>query len=87
MLKLCLFIVNSQHSVTFLTLIYYHLSAGQPLVAVLLAIPAYICTVIMGYLCGMFTLKLPGNWNYCINLFTLGYWIIWVAVMGQFTSA
>jgi len=67
-------------------LIYFHLSAGQPLVAVLLAIPAYICTIILGYLCGLITLKLPGNTKYLINILTIVYWVIWVVVMADFYS-
>lgn len=86
LLKLCLFLVNSQHSITFLTLIYFRLPGGQPLVAVLLAIPAYICTVIMGYLCGILTLKLPGKSKYLINIFTIGYWVLWVAIMSSFVA-
>ena len=62
------------------------LPAGQPMVAVLLAIPAYICTVIMGYLCGVTTLKLPNNTKYLINILTIVYWVIWVVVMADFTS-
>ncbi len=85
-LKLCLFIVNIQHSITFLSLIYFHLPGGQALVAVLLAIPAYICTIIMGYLCGILTLKLPGNTKYLINILTIAYWIIWVVVMADFIT-
>jgi hypothetical protein len=81
-----LFIVNLQHSITFLTLVYFHLEAGKPLIAVLLALPAYLCTVIMGYLCGIFTLKATGKWKYMVNLLALGYWILWVAVMANFYS-
>lgn len=84
--KLCLFLVNSQHSVTFLSLIYFNLSSGQPLVAVLLAIPAYICTLVMGYICGMVSLRLVGSWKYAINVVSLGYWVLWVAIMGRFSS-
>lgn len=79
--------MNLQHSVTFLSLIYFHLNAGQPLVAVLLAIPAYLCCIIMGYICGAITLNLPGNSKYLINLLSLVYWIIWIVVMGSFYSS
>lgn len=87
LLKLCLFIVNLQHSVTFLILVYFHLNAGSPLAAVLLAIPAYICCLVMGYLCGAIVINLPGKTKYLINILTLVYWIIWIVVMGQFWSA
>jgi hypothetical protein len=40
----------------------------------------------MGYLCGIFTLRVPGNWKYSLNIVTLGYWILWVAIMQRFTS-
>jgi hypothetical protein len=86
LLKLCLFIVNLQHSVTFLVLVYFHLGANQPLLAVVLAIPAYLCTLVMGYLCGAATLRLPGKTKYLINLVTLAYWAIWIPVMGMFYS-
>lgn len=86
LMKVCLFIINTEHGVTFLTLIYFHLPGGQPLIAILLAVPAYICTIIMGYLCGILTLKIPGNCKYMLNLITLGYWILWVAVMQRFIS-
>jgi hypothetical protein len=62
------------------------LPGGQPLIAVLLAIPAYFCTVIMGYICGILTLKLPGKTKYLINLITLGYWILWVPIMSSFVA-
>ena len=55
--------------------------------AVVLAIPGYFCTLIMGYICGAIVLKLPGNSKYLINLVTLFYWFIWVPVMNMFTSA
>ena len=86
LLKLCLFIVNLQHSITFLVLIYFNLAAGQPLIAVVLAIPAYICTLIMGYLCGALVLILPGKTKYLINIVTLLYWILWIALMNIFKS-
>ena len=85
--KICLFIVNCQHSVTMITLIYFKLPAGQPIVAILLAIPAYICTIILGYICGTVVIHLPGYAKYLINLVSLGYWIIWVAAMSSFTSS
>lgn len=86
LVKLCLFIVNLQHSVTFLILVYFHLAASQPLLAVVLAIPAYLCTLIMGYICGAITVKLPGKTKYLINIITPLYWILWVALMNIFTS-
>ena len=40
----------------------------------------------MGYICGIITLKLPGNTKYLINVITIGYWIIWIIVMADFTT-
>ncbi len=73
-----------QHGVTFLTLIYFNLGPNNPVVAVVLAIPAYFCTVIMGYICGALVLFLPGATKYLINLISIGYWILWVALMPIF---
>ena len=70
-----------------ITLIYFKLPAGQPIVAILLAIPAYICTIILGSICGTVVIHLPGYAKYLINLVSLGYWIIWVAAMSSFTSS
>lgn len=84
MLKLCLFIVNLQHGITFLTLIYFNLGANNPVIAVVLAVPAYLCTIIMGYICGALVLFLPGITKYFINLISIGYWILWVALMPMF---
>jgi len=84
LLKLCLFILNLQHGVTFLTLIYFNLVANNPVIGVVLAIPVYFCTVIMGYICGALVLFLPGALKYLINLIAIGYWILWVALMPIF---
>lgn len=84
--KLCLFIVNCQHSVTIMVLIYFRFAAGQPIAAILLAIPGYLVTIILGYLCGLLVLKLPKYTKYLINLVTLGYWAIWIALMPKFLS-
>ena len=40
----------------------------------------------MGYICGIITLKLPGNSKYLINIITLTYWIIWIVVMADFIT-
>jgi hypothetical protein len=74
-----------QHGITFLTLIYFGLGAGHPVVAVVIGIPAYFCTIIMGYICGVLTIVIPGWFKYLINLFVLGYWILWVALMPRFS--
>jgi len=86
LVKLCLFIVNMQHGLTFLVLIYFHLTGGQPLAAVLLAIPAYICTLIAGYICGFIVRCLSGHWKYLINILTIGYWALWIALFPLFYS-
>lgn len=79
--KLCLFIVNMQHIISFLTIIYVNLPGSLPVAAIALVIPAYICTVIMGYICGALFRNLPGRLKWLINLFSLGYWILWIFVM------
>lgn len=81
LMKVCLFIVNMQHIITFLTLIYFNLPAQQEVAAIALVIPAYLCCVIMGYLVGAVFRMLPGNFKYLINLLSLGYWILWIFVM------
>lgn len=85
-LKLCLFIANLQHSVTFLVLIYFNFAGGQALAAVILAIPAYLCTIGMGYICGLMVVCLPGHTKYLVNLFPLGYWAMWIALFPRFAS-
>lgn len=55
------------------------------MVAVVIGIPAYFCTIIMGYICGVLTIVIPGWFKYLINLFVLGYWILWVALMPRFS--
>jgi hypothetical protein len=86
-LKLCLFLLNTQHSITFLTLIYFNLDPGHPVVAVVLGVPAYFCTIIMAYIFGCFTLlKIPMWFKYGINLIAVGYWILWVSLMPRFKS-
>ncbi len=40
----------------------------------------------MGYICGAIVVNLPGKTKYLINLLTIVYWIIWIAVMGSFYS-
>ena len=67
-------------------LIYFRLSPGQPIVAVILGLPAYICTLIMGYICGAIVVNLKGSLKYLINIVTLLYWFIWVPLMGMFNS-
>lgn len=75
-----------QHGITFLTLIYYNLDPNHPVVAVVLGVPAYFCTVIMGYICGGLTLCIPGWFKYSINIIVLGYWILWISLMPRFLS-
>lgn len=84
--KLCLLIVNLQHGVTFLTLIYFNLNADLGVAAVALAIPGYLCTVLAGYICGFIFRTLPTKFKYLINLISLGYWILWVFLMRLFLS-
>lgn len=79
--KVCLFIVNMQHIITFLTLIYFNLPGGLPVAAIALVIPGYLCTIVMGYIVGALFRILPGNMKYLINLFSLGYWILWIFLM------
>lgn len=79
--KLCLFIVNMQHIITFLTIIYFKLPGSFPIAAIALVIPGYLCTVIMGYICGAIFRFLPGHFKLLINLISLGYWILWIFLM------
>jgi hypothetical protein len=67
--------------ITFLTVIYFNLPGGQPVAAIALVIPAYICTILMGYICGSIFRCLPTNTKYMINLFSLGYWVLWIFLM------
>lgn len=75
-----------QHIVTFLTLIYFNFQSGQPVAAIALVVPAYLCTVVMGYIVGAIFRFLPGNFKYFINLFSLGYWILWIFLMKIMTT-
>jgi hypothetical protein len=75
-----------QHIITFLTLIYFKFEGGQPVGAIALVIPAYLCTIAMGYICGAIFRSLPSNTKYLINLFSIGYWILWVFVMRVMSS-
>ena len=70
-----------------MTLIYFNLAAGHPVLAVVLGLPAYFCTVIMGYICGLFTIYLPSFTKYTINLITIAYWVIWIILMPRFISS
>jgi hypothetical protein len=70
-----------QHIITFLTLFYFHFQGGQPVAAIALVVPAYLCTVVMGYICGGIFRMLPSNTKYMINLFSIAYWILWVFLM------
>lgn len=54
--------------------------------AIGLAVPAYFCTIIMGYIVGAIFRALPGKSKYLINLFSLGYWVLWVFLMRLFNS-
>ena len=87
LLKLCLFLLNCQHGVTFLTLAYFNLAADSEIVAVVLAIPCYLGTVLLGYVCGLLVKYLPSFTKYFINLLALGYWVLWVVLMRRFASA
>lgn len=49
--------------------------------AIALVIPGYLCTIVMGYIVGALFRILPGNMKYLINLFSLGYWILWIFLM------
>ena len=40
----------------------------------------------MGYICGILTLVLPGWSKYAINLFVVGYWVLWIVLMPKFLS-
>lgn len=86
LMKLSLFLVNGQHGITMLTLIYFNLPDNEDVIAIVLAIPSYLCTVILSYLCGLISLKLKGYWKYLINLWTICYWILWVALMSRFVA-
>lgn len=70
-----------QHIVTFLTLVYFNFPGGQPVAAIALVVPAYLCTIIMGYICGTVFRLLPGNMKYIVNVFSLGYWVLWIFLM------
>ena len=86
-MKLCLLIVNLQHGITFLTLCYFNLQADNEVSAVALAVPAYLATIVMGYICGALFRFLPGRSKYLINIVAVGYWILWVILMRNFVSS
>lgn len=71
---------------TFLTLVYFRLPGGIPVAAIALVIPAYLCTVIMGYLVGAAFRLLPGNFKYLINILSLGYWVLWIFLMREMAN-
>lgn len=85
--KVCLFIVNTEHIVTFLTLCYFNLPGSLPIVAIVLMIPAYLCTVVMGYIIGAIFRALPGNFKFLINILSLGYFILWFFLMRIMTTS
>lgn len=81
LLKLCLLIVNLQHGITFLTLIYFNLPSELEVAAIALAIPAYLCTVVAGYICGFIFRVLPEKFKALITVVGVGYWVLWVFLM------
>ena len=40
----------------------------------------------MGYICGFLVKILPNITKYLINIITIGYWVLWIALMRNFTS-
>jgi hypothetical protein len=60
---------------------YFNFGPNQEVVAIVLVIPAYICSVIMGYIIGAVFRYLPGHFKYLINILSIGYWIIWITLM------
>lgn len=80
--KLSLYLLNMQHSLTFLIVLYNAAPTPRtPMFAILLAIPAYILNILAGYLFGFVKNKLPNNWKFLINVVPPGYWVLWVFLM------
>jgi hypothetical protein len=63
------------------------LGSDKEIVAILLAIPAYLCSVIMGYIIGAIFRILPGHFKYLINILSLGYWLLWIFLMKILSSS
>ena len=40
----------------------------------------------MGYICGFLVKILPNITKYLINIITIGYWVLWIALMRNFIS-
>jgi hypothetical protein len=76
-----------QHIITFLTLLYFKLPPDSEIIAIVLAIPAYLCSVIMGYIIGAIFKILPGHFKYIINILSLGYWLLWIFLMKILSSS
>lgn len=80
--KLSLYLLNLQHTLTFL-IIFYAILPKNPSVpnsgvmAIGLVVPAYIINILLNYGFGWIKNKLPGKFKLLINLVAVVYWVIW----------
>jgi hypothetical protein len=85
--KLCLYLLNLQHSMFYLVVLYN--AAPTPrtaLLAILMVIPAYILNILSCYLFGFIKNQLPGKWKFMINIVPPCYWIAWFFLINQWTD-
>lgn len=80
--KLSLYLLNLQHTLTFLIIFYGILpkDSSKPnsgVMAIGLVVPAYIINILLNYGFGFIKNKLPGNFKFLINIVPILYWILW----------